>query len=312
MPRKFNTRQTSLRAVEPMPLMDLLLQKMGGMKRTSVKGLLSHRCVKVNGHVETRHDYALAPGDEVTITRGAERGELRHPKLSVVYEDDDIIVVEKKCGLLTVATNMNSRETTAFALLKQYVRQSDPRGGVYVVHRLDRETSGLLVFARSRETQEYMRENWRQIVTQRTYVAVVEGDAQNTASERPAAIMEREGEEFTITSWLTENPKSTVVRSSATDNGGKLAVTHFRIIKSNGHHSLLELHLDTGRTNQIRVHAQAIGHPVVGDRKYGSGKTDTLDRLALHARILEFKHPRTGQIMHFETPVPRDMLALFH
>lgn len=312
MPRKPEIKKTLLRVGADAELLDFLLQKMGGMKRTSVKQLLSQRRVSVNGHIETQHNYLLKESDTVTVSSGMGKQELKHPKLRVVYEDNDIIVVEKKCGLLTVATNLNSAETTVFSLLKQYVRQNEPRGGVYVVHRLDRETSGLLVFARSRETQEYMRDYWREIVTLRTYVAVSDGDASKINLPKPSAKLESDGKSYTITSWLTENPKSIRVYSSAYDNGGKLAVTHYRIIKQTPQYSLLELHLDTGRTNQIRVHLQAIGHPVVGDRKYGSGPSASLDRLALHARILEFKHPKTGQTMHFETPVPRDMLALFH
>lgn len=313
MPRSFKVRQTELRATEDAQLLDFLLSKMGGMARTSCKQMLSHRCVQVNGHVETRHDYALHNGDSVVITNSAGKAELRHPKLKVVYEDDDIIVVEKQCGLLTVATSLNSRETTAFSILKQYVRQADKRSGVYVVHRLDRETSGLLVFARSREAQEYMRTNWRSIVTSRIYVAVVEGiaDGSNAIADRVNVSHDDKGE-YTVSSWFTENDKAKYVYSSDRNNGGQQAVTHYRIVKHSDRLSLLELHLDTGRTNQIRVHMQGIGNPVLGDRKYGSGPNPLLDRLALHARILEFRHPRTGKTMHFETPVPRSFLSLFH
>ena len=271
------TKQTILHVQEASTLIAFLQQKMGGMSRNSVKSLLAHRQVHVNGNIETRFNAPLRPGDEVCVTSGKGRRELIHPRLRILFEDNDFIVVEKKCGLLTVATHLNAREVTCFSLLKNYVRQSDPRGGIYVVHRLDRETSGLLVFAKTRELQELMREQWHQLVTQRTYVALVEGR------------MERE--QGRIATWLTENARSTIVRSSPTDNGGKLSITNYRTVKSNEHFSLLELHLETGRTNQIRVHMQSIGHSVVGDRKYGSGPSPIIDRLALHARILEFRHP---------------------
>ncbi len=311
--KKHSTRQTELNVKVEATLMPFLMDKMGGMTRTSVKQLLSNRRVQVNGHIETKHDYALNEGDKVVVSSNAGKKELKHPKLKIVYEDDDIIVVEKLCGLLTVATSLNSRETTAFSILKQYVRQAEPRAGVYVVHRLDRETSGLLVFARNQNTQQYMRDNWRQIVSQRIYVAVVEGlaDGAHVNKDRVKISVNADGE-YTLTSYLTENDATKRVYSSAQNNGGQLAVTHYRIVKHNEHHSLLELHLDTGRTNQIRVHMQSAGNPVVGDRKYGSGESSPLDRLALHARILEFRHPRTGRTMHFETPVPRKMLAMFH
>ena len=278
--------------------MDFLLSKMGGMSRTSVKNLLARRVVRVNRSVETRPDTLLNSGDEVVIVPEQGARQLTHPKLRIVYEDDYLIVVEKREGLLTVSAHPGSSETTALSLLKDYVKKSDKRNGIYVVHRLDRETSGLLVFAKTRELQEYMRTYWRELVTKRTYVAVVEG-------EMPK-------EEDTITTWLSEDPKSTMVYSSPVDDGGKVAITHYKQLKTNGDYSLLELHLETGRTNQIRVHMASVGHPVVSDRKYGSGKVPPIDRLGLHARILEFIHPATEQVVHFETPVPREFLHIFH
>lgn len=291
-------QQTQLRVSGETTLLDFLLQKMGGMTKTSIKHLLSRRVVHLNGRVETRPDTALMAGDEVTIVPEQGSQALRHPKLRVVYEDDHLIVVEKQPGLLTTAAHPGSSETTAFSILMEYVRRQNKRNGVFVVHRLDRETSGLLVFAKSRELQEYMRTYWRELVTKRTYVAIVEG--------------QMEKEEDTVRTWLTEDPKTTMVYSSPVDDGGKEAVTHYSVVKSNANYSLLELHLDTGRTNQIRVHMASIGHPVVSDRKYGSGQVPPIDRLALHARILEFIHPATEQIVHFETPVPRSFLHIFH
>ncbi|MBR3646780.1 MAG: RluA family pseudouridine synthase [Paludibacteraceae bacterium] len=290
--------ETELRVSAESTLMDLLLDKMGGMTKTSIKNLLSRRVVRVNGRVETRPDTMLQAGDTVVIVPEHGQRLLTHPKLRVVYEDDYLIVVEKQPGLLTVAAHPGSAETTAFSLLRDYVKKADKRNGIYVVHRLDRETSGLLVFAKTKELQEYMREYWRQLVTKRTYVAIVEGTMPK--------------EEDTIRTWLSEDPKTTMVYSSPVDDGGKEAVTHYKCIKSNGDYSLLELNLETGRTNQIRVHMASVGHPVVSDRKYGSGKVPPIDRLGLHARILEFIHPATEQTVHFETPVPREFLRVFH
>ncbi len=285
-------------------LMAFLISKMGGMSRNSVKQLLAHRQVQVNGKVETQFNYILQAGDKVGVTSGAPKHELKHPRLKVVYEDDYLIVVEKGVGLLTVPTFAGSKETSVFSLLRHYVRQDNPRAGIYVVHRLDRETSGLLVFAKTPELQEYMRTYWRQLVTKRTYVALVEG-----------ILTPLEGK---ITTWLTEDKRTTRVYSSDTDDGGKVAITNYKVIRqtaaseSQSGYSLVELNLETGRTNQIRVHLSSKGHPVVGDRKYGNGSTTTIDRLALHARILEFVHPVTEQTVHFETPVPRAFLHVFH
>ncbi len=285
--------QTQLRVTAAMPLMEFLLTKMGGMSRTAVKALLAHRQVSVNKHIETKFDYALQPDDVVTVAkqRPATTNRL-HPLLKLVYEDDYLLVVAKKEGLLTVATTPESCETTAFSILKNYVRQKNARNGIFVVHRLDRETSGLLLFSKQRDLQQFMRDNWRTVVTNRAYVALVEGNVQPRAD--------------TIVSWLTENPKTTRVYSSFRDNGGKKSITHYTKIAGNGRYSLLELHLETGRTNQIRVQMAAIGHPVVGDRKYGSGASPLLDRLALNARTIDFVHPVSTQPLHFELPVPPD------
>lgn len=284
-----------------MELLPFLLTKMGGMTRTSIKQLLGQRRVTVNTAVQTRHDVPVHQGDTVTISSGRGNGELHHPKLSIVYEDEWLIVVEKKVGLLTVPTYPGSTETTAFSILKNYVKHEDVHNGIYVVHRLDRETSGLLVFAKTPELQEYMRTYWRQLVTKRTYVALVEGILDKKSGK--------------ITTWLTEDKRNAVVYSSPVDDGGQMAVTNYKVLKENAGEddnislSLIELNLETGRTNQIRVHMQSIGHPVIGDRKYGHGNEySPVDRLCLHARVLEFIHPATEQKVHFETPVPKEFL----
>ena len=312
MKRKNNT---TLRATASSTLLELMQAKLGGMTPTSIKLLLHARHVQVNGVIITRGDHAVSAGDEVTILAQAGTTTLHHPKLSLVYEDDYLIVVNKKQGLLTVPTNPDSAETTALSILKAYVRRQHPRNNVYVVHRLDRETSGLLVFAKTPQMQEYMRSYWRQLVTKRTYVALAEG-----------TFAEPKG---TITTWLTEDKRNAMVYSSPVDDGGQKAITHYEVLgtrtldtaKQVGSVpasvldadgkvclSLVALNLETGRTNQIRVHLASIGHPVVSDRKYGHGNTFApVDRLCLHARVLEFIHPATEQIVHFETPIPREL-----
>jgi 23S rRNA pseudouridine1911/1915/1917 synthase len=286
--------------------MPFLLSKLGGMTRTSVKQLLSQRRVTVNAGVQTRHDTPLQGGDVVQVLQGRGNVELRHPKLRVVYEDDALIVVEKKNGVLTVPVKVDSKEMTVFSILKEYVKKQSYRNTVHVVHRLDRETSGLLVFAKSQELQEYMRTYWRQLVTKRTYVALVEG------------ILEKK--EGKITSWLTEDNRTALVSSSPVDNGGQLAITNYKVLKEislpvgdvdvKAAYSLVELNLETGRTNQIRVHMASMGHPVVGDRKYGNGNEySPIDRLCLHARVLEFIHPMTEKKVRFEAPLPKEFRA---
>ena len=323
MKRKNNT---ILRATAATTLLDLMQAKLGGMTVTSIKQLLRSRRVQVNGAICTRGDQVLKAGDDVTILSQAGTTTLHHPKLSLVYEDDHLLVVNKKQGLLTVPANPDSAETTALSILKAYVRRQHPRNNVFVVHRLDRETSGLLVFAKTPQLQEYMRTYWRQLVTKRTYIALAEG-----------ILPEQKG---TITTWLTEDKRNAMVFSSPVDDGGQKAVTHYEVLGTrpvkhvndtittrkrdvneskttagkdlratdeDNILSLVALNLETGRTNQIRVHLASIGHPVVGDRKYGHGNTfSPVDRLCLHARILEFIHPATEQVVHFETPIPRE------
>jgi 23S rRNA pseudouridine1911/1915/1917 synthase len=306
---------TVLKVTEPMALMDFLIAKMGGMARSSVKQLLGQRRVKVGNAIQTRHDYALKTGDVVTVSSGRGNSQLNHPKLKIVYEDDDLIVVNKQPGLLTVAATPGSSETTAFSILRAYVKRQNARAGVYVVHRLDRETSGLLVFARSEELQHYMRQYWRELVTERTYIALAEG-----------VLEPREGK---ITTWLTEDKRNAVVYSSPVDDGGDIAITNYKVLKtsverkntkdsfyfeqsglstlSEAVYSLIELHLETGRTNQIRVHLASKGCPVVGDRKYGHGnESSPIDRLCLHAKVLAFIHPVTEKTVRFESPVPKE------
>ena len=284
---------TKLTAKDEMQLMEFLIAKMGGMSRSSIKSLLGHRQISVNDKIITQFDFLLKPNDKVTVNSTRGNLELTHPKLRIIFEDNDLIVVEKKEGLLTVTTGTGD-DTTAFSILKNHVKKSSPANKIYTVHRLDRETSGVLVFSKNRDAQHTFRNNWQEIVTKRTYVALVEG---KVAKEKDR-----------IVSWLTENEVSLKIRSSKTDNGGKEAITNYKLLKSNEEFSLLEIELETGRKNQIRVHLESIGHPIVGDRKYGSSVS--IGRLALHARVLEFYHPVTGEIMHFETQIPKEFLRL--
>ena len=301
-------QDTILRVEQEGLLMDFLQAKMGGMAKASIKQLLSQRRVTVNNAIQTRHDTPIRRGDTVLIASGRGNVELRHPKLRVVYEDDALIVVEKKNGLLTVPVKADSKETTVFSILKEYVRKQSHRNTVHVVHRLDRETSGLLVFAKSPELQEYMRTYWRQLVTKRSYVALVEGKLEKNEGK--------------ITSWLTEDSRTALVSSSPVDNGGQLAITNYKVLKESAlqtdeadlktEYSLVELNLETGRTNQIRVHMASMGHPVVGDRKYGHGnESSPIDRLCLHARVLEFIHPMTEKKVRFEAPMPKEFARIF-
>lgn len=279
-------KYTIYNVTEPDELMAFLIKKMDGVSRTRVKALLSNRVVLVDNVIVTQFNHPLKPGMKVQISREKNKHEFRHPMLKIVYEDAYLIVVEKKEGLLSVATD-HQKERTAQHILSEYVKRTHRNNRVFVVHRLDRETSGLMMYAKDEKTQHTLRDNWHDIVVDRRYVSIVMGD------------MERD--QGQIRTWLTD--RKLYVSSSNYDDGGKLSITHYKTIKRANAFSMMELELETGRKNQIRVHMSELGHPVVGDQRYGC-EIDPLGRLALHAFKLCFYHPVTGELMEFETPYP--------
>lgn len=270
-----------------MPLLEYLFKAMPDRKRTTVKDYLKHNQVMVNGEVTRQFDIVLKAGDSVRVNTSREFQTLRSPRLQIVYEDDDIIVVNKGYGLLSVGTDRQKKET-AYAMLRDYVKRLDPSNKIFIIHRLDQHTSGLMMFARTQQAKEAMQHNWNNMVLERRYVAVVEGKLD------PA-----EGEHR---SYLAENSEH-VVYSTDNPDEGKLAVTRYRTLRSANGYTLVELQLETGRKNQIRVHLSDLGYPIAGDRKYGA-KTSPIHRLALHAMTLRFVHPVTRQDMFFTTQVP--------
>jgi 23S rRNA pseudouridine1911/1915/1917 synthase len=268
-------------------LLPCLLEWLKPQSKTSIKALLGHGQVWVNGVPSTHFNTPLKPGDELFVSHTKAPAPFNHPQLKIVWEDDDLIVVDKKDGLLSVS-DAPSQERTAYFLLSRYVKKIDPRNRIFILHRLDKGTSGLMMFARNRNIQEYLRENWREMITRRSYVAVIEGVPAKS--------------EDTIVTYLAENSRMKVYCTDP--QHGKEAVSHYRLLKSNTTCSLIELELETGRKNQIRAQMEYIGHPVVGDPKYGA-QTDPAGRLMLHAGRLFFRHPATGEELRFETPVPK-------
>jgi len=278
----------SFRATRDCRLLDFLFECMPDRKRTTVKDYLRHRQVMADGNVTTQWDTSLVEGSEVRVNTSREFQTFSNPRLKIVYEDDHIIVVNKGYGLLSVSTGKKN-ETTAYSLLRDYVKRVDPRLKIFIVHRLDQHTSGLMMFAKTPEAKEAMQHNWNNMVLERRYVAVVEEGAPDPA-------------EGCVRTLLAENSEHVVYVTADTDTGRE-AVTEYTTLAARGNYALVELQLATGRKNQIRVHMQHIGHPIAGDRKYGA-KTSPLHRLALHARTLRFVHPVTRRDMNFSTPVP--------
>lgn len=272
---------------DEMPLLEFLIQAMPQRKRTAIKNLLSHNQIAVNGVPTTQFDIQLKNGDEVKANLTREFRVFYNRRLKLVYEDDDIIVVNKGYGLLSMGTD-KIKEGTAYSILRDYLKWQDPRNKLFIVHRLDRDTSGLMIFAKSMEAKDKLQHNWNNMVIARKYLAVVEGKLEN--------------EEGEIRSYLAENSRFEVY---STDNPeeGQLAVTRYRTLRSRNGYSLMEVSLDTGRKNQIRVHMKDLGHPIAGDRRYGA-KSSPIHRMALHAQTLRFIHPITRKDMNFSTPVP--------
>ncbi|MBR4187109.1 MAG: RluA family pseudouridine synthase [Bacteroidaceae bacterium] len=278
---------------EPMPLMEFLMKEMSGISRNRVKDLLAGHAIMVDRQLVTRYDFPLEVGQTVLVSRHKRSTELRNKYVKIIYEDKDIIVIEKSEGILSMASAPG--QYCVKTILDEYFRGRHFPCTAHVVHRLDRDTSGLMIYAKSLEARKILEENWHNIVFDRRYVAVLCGE------------MKQEG--GTVHSWLKDN-KAYVTYSSPVDNGGKEAITHYRRIATNRHYTLAEMRLETGRKNQIRVHMKDLGYPVAGDDKYGYGPCP-LHRLALHAFRLYFYHPKTGELMKFETPYPTAFAKLF-
>jgi len=279
---------------EQSELLEFLLAKLAPQGRNTVKSMLSHGQIAVDDRVEKQFNHPLLPGQTVTVSKTRVSSTAPLVGLRILHEDEAIIVIHKDAGLLSVATEQET-ELTAYRQLNAHVRAADPRSRIFVLHRLDRETSGVMMFAKSEQVQRKMQDNWKDVVTERTYVALVEGLVKKTNG--------------TISSWLKET-STLKMYSSLTPGDGQHAITHYKVLQANRNYSLLEVELETGRKNQIRVHMQDIGHPIAGDKKYGA-KTKPFSRLGLHARVLAFTHPTTGKPMRFETAIPKPFLSQF-
>ena len=299
-------------------LLEYLFQLFPDQSRTGVKNMLSKGRILVNGESQTAFDLPLKKGDRITVlskgisiaraTRNDARSEVEKAGVQILFEDENYIVVDKPSGMLTVATGKEKK--TLYALLNAYIkvnarmqRKEDLLSGrepdrstakIWIVHRLDRGTSGVLVFAKNERAKDILQSKWKDLVAERKYIAWLEGKLEK---ERGA-----------IQSWLVENPKSLKMNSFQNEvKDGQLAITHYKQLGAfrRGHnlYTQVEFSLETGRKNQIRVHAADIGHPIAGDQKYGA-QTDPVRRLALHASTLVFRHPFTGKIVKTHSPLP--------
>ncbi|WP_455096220.1 RluA family pseudouridine synthase [Prevotella koreensis] len=273
------------------PLLEFLLDKVKGQSKSKIKATLQGHGVLVGKTCVTKFDYMLKPGMCVAVSNTKRNlNILRSRYVKIVYEDQYIVVVDKAVGILSMAAGHSSLNVKA--VLDNYFHKSRQRCQAHVVHRLDRDTSGLMIYAKDMQTEQALERQWHEAVYDRRYVALLSG--------------RMEQKEGTIANWLKDN-SAYITYSSPTDNGGKYAVTHFYTLETQANYSLVQFSLETGRKNQIRVHAADMGHPVCGDVKYGNGD-NPIGRLCLHAYVLCFYHPVTHEKMEFSTPIPQSFI----
>ena len=274
-------------------LLEFLLLTFKDQSRNSVKSLLSNHQVAVDGAPISQFNFKLYPGDVVIISKHGIRKKTRS-NLPIIYENDEIIVINKPSGLLSIASD-KEKGATAYRMLTDYVQQKDKHNRIFVVHRLDEDTSGVLMVSKSVKLQQALQDKWNELVTKRGYYAIVEGNLEQKSG--------------TIKTYLKKNSQN-LMYSSKKAGDGQLAITHYKVIEEIEGYSLLDVHIDSGRKNQIRVHLGEMGHYVIGDDKYGN-PSNPIKRLGLHAYELELKHPFTGKTMLFKAPVPKEFKELF-
>ena len=253
------------------------------LSNKTIKNFIKNGMVKVNNKVITNSSYLVNNGDNIEISYNKKVMPVYN--LEILYEDKDIIAINKPCGLLSIA-NDKEKEITAYRMVSDYVKKNSNNKYIFVVHRLDQDTSGVLVFAKNERIRDMLQNNWNTLVKKRGYIAIVDGILKGSK---------------TIHTFLLENKQQFVYSSK--NNEGKEAITHYSSIKNNNNYSMLQVFIDTGRRNQIRVHLSELGYPIVGDKKYKC-KSNPIKRLCLHANILEFIHPVTKKLIHIEAPVP--------
>ena len=268
-------------------LINYLRKTLTKLSKNNIKSLLTKEMVLVNNSVQTKYDFIVKKNDKITIRETKLRGTKFKKDINIIYEDEDIIAINKPAGLLTIAT-AKEKEITLYHFVLNYVKSKNKNNKIFVIHRLDKETSGIVIFAKNQNAKNLFQNSWEKIVKKRCYYAVVEGTL--------------EKKEGIIKSYLTEN-SSFMVYSTNNKKEGKLAVTTYKVLKENKNYSLLNIDIKTGRKNQIRVHLKENGNVIVGDKKYGSN-INIINRMALHAYKLEFLNPITNKNMILKTEMP--------
>ena len=279
---------------EPCELLEFLLLTFKDQSRNSVKSLLGSHRVSIDGAPVTQFNFKLYPGDTVIISNSPIRRKTRS-NLPIIYEDNDLIVINKPTKLLSVPSD-NEKGSTAFRMVNDYLQQKDKHNRAFIVHRLDEDTSGVLMFAKNAKMANALTDgdNWNNLTKKRGYYAIVEGQL--------------EKKEGAITSYLKKNAQN-MMYSSKKKGDGQFAVTKYKVMSETKDYSLVDVNIETGRKNQIRVHFGDLGHYVIGDDKYGE-PSNPLKRLCLHAYELDIINPLNGKLMKFKAPMPKEFSTL--
>lgn len=274
-------------------LLEFLFETLKGQSRNSVKSILTNHRVSVDGAPISQYNFKLSKGDVVIISKTPIHKKTRS-NLPIIFENEEIIVINKPSGLLSIASD-KEKGSTAYRMLTDYVQQKDKHNRIYVVHRLDEDTSGVLMVAKNEKLRDALQDKWNDLVSSRGYYAIVDGKLDKKSG--------------TLTSYLKKNAQN-MMYSSKKAGDGQYAVTHYKVIAESDAYSFLDVHIDSGRKNQIRVHLGDIGHNVIGDDKYGN-PTNPIKRLGLHAYELVLTHPFTNKVMKFKAPIPKEFETLF-
>lgn len=273
-------------------IIDIIKSKYPDYSNKTIKSFFKHKMVYINGKIITNSSKVITKNSKITIYLTPRRTE--NYNLEIIYEDDDLIAINKPSGLLSIS-NSKEKEITAFRMVSDYIKKQNPKNKLFVVHRLDQDTSGVLIFSKNLKLKEKLQNEWNEVVLVREYIAIVTGKIKESG---------------TFKTYLKEN-HAQIVHSTNDKYHGKLAITNYKLLKTNGKYSMLEVRIDTGRRNQIRVHLSENGNPIVGDKKYGT-TDNSLGRLALHANKLVIIDPRTKKKLEFSTKIPVNFQKLMN
>ncbi len=280
-----------------MPLFEFLLLNCKKMSRNNIKHLLSNKQILIDGSAVSQFDFLLSKGDIVQISKYPVKQVKNNKCLKIppiLYEDDEFLVINKPSGLLSIGNEKEIQET-AYRMMMDYVCKKNPKNRIYVVDRIVKDSSGVLVFVKNERLKNRLQLHWNDLVKKRQYIAIVEGKMEKKQGE--------------IISYLKKSATN-LMYSTKNSHAGQKAITHYQVLKENNAYSMLSIHIDTGRKNQIRVHLSELGHKIIGDSKYGP-VSNPISRLGLHAEVLEFVHPFNQKTYTFKAKVPHLFDTLF-